>query len=95
MVLYKSESFVCKLSDILTFISKDSKANAKNFKNELQESLISIQYMPYKYRKSIYFDDENIRDFIFKGYCIPYHIDEKNDQIILLSIIKWNLFLAD
>jgi len=95
MTLHKSESFARKLSDILTFISKDSKANAKNFKNELQESLGSIPYMPYKYRKSIYFEDDNIRDFIFKGYCIPYHVDEKSDQVILLSMIKWNLFLAD
>jgi len=45
--------------------------------------------MPYKFRKSIYFDDENIRDYIFKGYAIPYLINEDNNEIALLDIIKW------
>lgn len=45
--------------------------------------------MPYKFRKSIYFDDENIRDYIFKGYTIPYSINEDNNEIVLLDIIKW------
>jgi hypothetical protein len=45
--------------------------------------------MPYKYRKSIYFDNENIRDLIYKGYTIPYLIDEDNKSIVLLGIIKY------
>ena len=45
--------------------------------------------MPMKYRKSIYFENETIRDFIYKGYCIPYLIDADNKRIILLDIIKW------
>lgn len=95
MTLHKSEPFTKKLSNILIFISQDSKTKAIKFKNELQKYILSIPYMPYKYRKSIYFDDENIRDCIFKGYCIPYHIDVKNNQITLLSIIKWNLFSTE
>jgi len=31
--------------------------------------------MPYKHRKSIYYDDENIRDLVFKGYTIVYMIE--------------------
>jgi hypothetical protein len=45
--------------------------------------------MPLKYRKSIYFENETIRDFIFKGYCIPYLIEAEYERIILLDIIKW------
>lgn len=45
--------------------------------------------MPYKYRKSFYYDDINVRDMIFKGYTIPYLIDEKNNKIVLLDIFKW------
>ncbi|TEY03205.1 type II toxin-antitoxin system RelE/ParE family toxin [Campylobacter sp. US33a] len=47
--------------------------------------------MPYKFRKSFIFDDENIRDFIFKGYVIPYKIDKEKDLIIILDIYKENL----
>jgi len=45
--------------------------------------------MAYKYRKSIYFDDENIRDFIFKGYILPYKIDKLNDTLTILGITKY------
>ena len=45
--------------------------------------------MPHKFRKSIYFNDENIRDYIFKGYVIPYFIDTKHEKIVLLGIVKY------
>ncbi|EAH7800308.1 type II toxin-antitoxin system RelE/ParE family toxin, partial [Campylobacter coli] len=44
-----------------------------------------------KFRKSTLFNDENIRDFIFKKYVIPYYIDSKNDKILLITIYKNNL----
>ena len=40
------------------------------------------------YRKSIYFDDENYRDLIHKGYTVIYKI--KEDKIIILDIFKWS-----
>ncbi|MGM0533206.1 MAG: type II toxin-antitoxin system RelE/ParE family toxin, partial [Campylobacterota bacterium] len=45
--------------------------------------------MPYKFRQSYYYDSLNIRDFIFKGYTIPYLIDEDKGVIVLLDIFKW------
>lgn len=45
--------------------------------------------MPLKCRKSIYFDDENIRDLIFKGYVIPYKIDIDKKQITIIGINKY------
>lgn len=94
MTIQTGEDFTNRLADILIFIAKDSKQRAFDFKNELEKSISSLDYMPYKLRKSIYFDDENIRDFIFKGYCIPYEIDLKNEQITLISIIKWIEYLS-
>lgn len=46
--------------------------------------------MPYKFRQSNSFEDENIRDFIFKGYIIPYKINTQKDKIIILGIYKEN-----
>ena len=34
-------------------------------------------------------DDEDIRDYIFKGYTISYLIDNEKNQIALLDIFKW------
>ena len=45
--------------------------------------------MPYKFRKSFYFDNEEIRDMIFKGYVIPYKIDKASDEIIIIGIKKY------
>ena len=41
------------------------------------------------YRKSIYFDDENISDMIHKGYVVVYKIDAAHDSIIILGINKY------
>lgn len=87
--IVQDDKFKTSLSDILNYIALDSKNRASNFKNALKKNLDDLIFMPYKFRKSIYFDNKNIRDFIFKGYCITYVIDIDNNQIILLDIFKW------
>jgi len=89
MLIHRSSDFTLNLSNILSYIALDSKSKAKQFKSALQFSLKNIPNMPYKSRKSIYFDDENIRDYIFLGYSIPYLIEKEKERIILLDIIKW------
>ena len=81
--------FVGSFNDIWNYICLDSKNRANTFKSELKEKIEELDYMPYKYRKSIYFDDENIRDFIFKGYILPYKIDKSNDTLTILGINKY------
>ena len=43
--------------------------------------------MPYSYRKSIFFDREDIRDLVFKGYVITFVI--KNNIIEVFGFIKY------
>ncbi len=45
--------------------------------------------MPFKFRQSIYFEDESIRDLIFKGYTVAYKIEENRDRIIIIGIKKY------
>jgi plasmid stabilization system protein ParE len=87
MELERSEKFAEDLENILSYIAKDSKPSAHRFVNELYETLYSIEPYLYKYRKSSYFDDESIRDCIFKGYVIPYKIFES--KIVLLGMTKY------
>lgn len=47
--------------------------------------------MPLKYRKSIYFDDENIRDLVYLGYVVPYKIEK--DKIVIIGITKYRIGL--
>ena len=41
--------------------------------------------MPYGNRKSIFFDRDNIRDLVYKGYVIVYKIDDKNERIEIIT----------
>lgn len=73
----------------MEFIAQDSVNQAIKFQVELDEIIDDIPNMPFKYRKSIYFNDNNIRDLIFKGYVIPYKIDTAKNQIIIIGINKY------
>jgi toxin ParE1/3/4 len=87
MKIKESVKFKNNLKEILKYIAKDKKSAAINFRNDLKRLIESLTFMPYKYRKSYFYDDENIRDMVFKGYVISYLID--NDKIIILDIFKW------
>ena len=70
MIVQESVKFKKNLTNILIYISRDKKIAAVNFKNNLKKLIQNLKFMPYKYRKSYFYDDENIRDLIFKGYVI-------------------------
>lgn len=89
MHIVKQPKFNDSLKEILYFIALDSKQRAKNFKNELISKINGLVFMPYKFRQSIYFEDENIRDLIFKGYTIVYKVDEQNETILIIGIKKY------
>ncbi len=89
MAVEKSNKFDKDLESILDRIALDSLYAALNLVDELEKRLKTLPHMPYKFRKSIYFDDDNIRDYIYKGYVIPYLIDTEEDKIILLGMVKY------
>ena len=89
MQIIRDKKYILKLQSILEFIAKDSFGRAKQFKNNLDKQIDNIVNMPLKCRKSIYFDDENIRDLIFMGYVIPYKIDKNKNKIIIIGINKY------
>ena len=79
-------SFSIALEKQIKYISKDSVFYAKRFKEELLLKIKEIPKNPLIYRKSIYFEDENIRDLIFKGYTIVFRID--TDTVQVFGFIK-------
>ena len=89
MQIIKTSYFSSELDIILDFIALESINQALKFANDLEIKLNDIPNMPYKHRKSIHFNDDNIRDIIFKGYTTTYYIDKENDRIILLGIKKY------
>ena len=74
-IIFK-ESFVVRLENQIEYISIDSPERARKFKTELLTSIKKIPLNPYQNRKSVYFEDNNIRDIIFKGYAIVFRITD-------------------
>jgi plasmid stabilization system protein ParE len=71
------ESFLKRLGNQIDFIAKNNPQNARKFKNNLLNRIKEIPSNPYKFRKSIYYEDEKIRDLIYKGYTIVFRINDK------------------
>jgi len=88
MKIKKSHKYLINLQIILEYIAKDKLSASKKFYQKLEKQIKDLSNFPYKYRKSIYFNDKNIRDMIFEGYTIIYEI--KNDKIIVLNIFNQN-----
>lgn len=89
-VEYK-ESFKKRFNKQLDYIASDSPAHARAFRDKLKSEMNRIKQYPMTCRKSIYFDDENIRDFIFKGYTITFKIWDKRLEVFGFTKFQQNL----
>lgn len=45
---------------------------------------------PFAFRKSIYFNKEEIRDFVFKGYTIVFRINDETIEVFGLTKYQQN-----
>jgi plasmid stabilization system protein ParE len=83
-------AFVNRLEGFVEVIAEDKPSAARKLHKEIITACKEIHNFPYKHRKSIYFDDENIRDLVHKGFVIIYKIDE--DTIRVFAFINRNKF---
>ena len=91
MNIVRSKLYLKQFRDILFTIAQDKKEAAKGFKSSLNNSINGLVNFPFKYRKSIYYEDETIRDMTFKGYSIIYRVLESQNNIEILEIFNKNL----
>ncbi len=70
MQILHSEKHLFELFSILTFITLYKPDASKNFLSRLDYKINQLPLFPYKHRKSIYFENDNIRDLIFIDYMI-------------------------
>jgi len=90
MQIKRSKKYEIQLFQILDYIAKDKLSASKKFSNELEKRIYSLIDNPFSCRKSIYFDDENIRDLIYNGYTINYRVNLDKQTIEILSIFNKN-----
>jgi len=60
----------------------------KNFKMYLDTIILNMPTKVKKFKKSIYFDNENIKDIEHQGLIIPFYIDEETGDYLILGIVK-------
>jgi hypothetical protein len=89
MKLKIHKSFRDKLNFQIDFIAKDKPGAARKFKVDIIQRIKDIPAMPLANRKSVFFDREDIRDLIFKGYIIVYKINIKENSIDVFGFTKY------
>jgi plasmid stabilization system protein ParE len=89
MKIRLQDDFLFVLNNQVDYISRDKPAAARKFKKDLLLNLKKDLQSPFHYKKSIYFDDENIRDYVFKGYIITYFIDTETNLVSVFGFIKF------
>ena len=85
MIIRYKESFKNRFNRQLQYIAQDSPSCARRFRDALRQHISTLKENPYRCRKSIYFDDDSIRDLIFKGYVIVYKISDQSIDVFGLT----------
>ena len=83
------EGFLYSLNEQVRYIARDKPIAAKKFKKDLINNIKKDLKHPFHFKKLIYFKEENIRDYVFKGYVAVYLIDEQQKIITVFGFIKY------
>lgn len=78
-------SFIAKLQLVLEKIAKDKKSAAHTFRREILRECYSLSDFPYRCRRSIHYNSDNIRDLIFKGWTVIYKITDEEIKVFALT----------
>ncbi len=90
MTIIYNPIFDKEVIDIINYIALDKPTASINFTLELEKLILNIPNFPFKYKSSIYFDDNNIRDMTYKGYTIIYEVNLNKNTIEILKIFNQN-----
>lgn len=87
MNILVSPRFSNELKAIMTRLHTQNPAEAKRFKLYLETILLNLPSKAHKYKPSIYFDTDTVRDIEHQGYTIPFYNDSENSTFVILGII--------
>ena len=88
MQIFKTRLFQTQLLAILKYIAQDKINASERFYDDLNKQIDDLASSPFKWRKSFYSDDINVRDMVFKKYTIQYKIYKH--KINVLQIFNKN-----
>jgi len=88
MQILSSPLYQQQLKDIFTPYLQSDLKGIKDFKLYLDTVILNAPSKVAKYKKSIYFDDDNIKDIEHQGYTIPFYVDKATDTYVILGIVE-------
>lgn len=88
MKIVNSALYEEQLKSILNTFFPNDFQGAKSFKLYLDTIIINMPTKVKKYKKSLYFNDENIKDIEYHGFTIPFYYDNINNTYAVLGIIR-------
>jgi len=88
MEILCSKLYEEQLKKILEPLTVEDISVAKKVKMYLDTLIINIHTKAKKYKKSIFFDDENIKDLEFENYTVTFCIEDDGNLYVLLGIVK-------
>jgi len=86
MEILATQLFEESLKKILDTFSKEDFEATKKFKLYLDTIIINMPTKVKKYKKSIYFDDENIKDIPHENFTIVFYFEREKNNFLLLDI---------
>ncbi|MET3027868.1 type II toxin-antitoxin system RelE/ParE family toxin [Flavobacterium sp. UW10123] len=89
MTIKISNEFLKSLKEQVYYIYKDKPRAALKFRKDLLRNIKKDLKHPFHFTKSKYFDDENIRDYVFKGYVSVYEVDAEKNIVFVFGFIKY------
>lgn len=89
MTVKISNEFLKLLKNQVHYIYKDKPKAALKFRKDLLKNIQKDLKNPFHFKKSRYFDDENIRDYVFKGYVSIYEVDIEEQIVFVFAFIKY------
>lgn len=88
MIVSISNEFLKLLTFQVHFIYKDKPRAALKFRKDLLKNIKKDLKKPFHFKKSRYFENENLRDYVFKGYVVVYEVDVENKIVSVFGFIK-------
>jgi hypothetical protein len=88
MQILCTDLYQTQLKALLDEFAQEDLPATKNFKMYLDTVIINIPTKVAKYKKSVLFDDDNIKDVEHKGLRIPFYYDEQSQTYLILGIVK-------
>jgi mRNA-degrading endonuclease RelE of RelBE toxin-antitoxin system len=89
MIVSISNEFLELLVVQVRYIYKDKPKAALKFRKDLIKNIKKDLINPFHYKKSIHFNNYNIRDYVFKGYVIVCEVNVENNLVSVFGFIKY------